>query len=139
MGSYETEQQLIAQGKAKRGQTALEYFEEMNQGTLGQAFTRRPDYSDSLFAERNDDIYREFCRYIDQPKPRFYDRVENPMSVNGYTAADIYKAMKGSNYKLVDVDAAAVYDMMVTLREEPELAERILHFHPTCYKSGMCG
>lgn len=138
MGSYETEQALIAQGKAERGQTALAYLEDFDAGTPEVARTRHPDYTKTLFAPENDDIYREFCSYVDMPKPRYFDAVPNPMSIEGYTAADVYRIMIGNNYKLADVDAAAVYNMMVTLREKPQIAKRVLAFRPTCAISGAC-
>ena len=138
MGVYDEEMALVAAGEAKRGWAALRFFEELDAETDPIAVSRRPDYSDTLFAPANDDIYRELCAFIDQDKPRHYDEVADPISVNGYTAADVYYAMKKSNWRLVDVDAGAVYDMLVTLRNEPEIAERILAFRPTCAKSGAC-
>lgn len=138
MGVYEQEQELIASGEASRGYAALRYFEEVDAAANALTVTRRPDYTDTLFAPENDDIYRELCAFIDQPVPRHFDTVENPICINGYTAADIYRTMKKNNWRLIDLDAGAVYDMLVTLRSEPEVAERILAFHPTCAKSGAC-
>ena len=138
MGSYEREMELVAAGEAERGYAAMRFFEEIDAEANELTLSRRPDYTDTLFAPRNDDIYRELCAFIDQEKPRHYDEVENPICINGYTAADVYLTMKKSNWRLVDVDAGAVYDMLCTLRDEPEIAERILAFRPTCAKSGAC-
>ena len=138
MGCYEREQELIAAGAATRGHAAREYFAEVDAEANELTVTRRPDYSDTLFAPENDDIYRELCAFIDQEKPRHFDTVEDPLCINGYTAVDVYKTMKKRNWRLIDLDAGAVYDMLVTLRTEPEIAERILDFRPTCAKSGAC-
>lgn len=140
MGAYEHEQQLIAQGKAKRGQAALDYFAELDAELNDETshLSHRPDYSRTLFAPENDDIYREFCRFLDLPKPRFFDAVENPMSIDGHTAADVYRAMIASNGRIVSIDGAAVYNMLVKLRTQPEIANKVLNFHPTCYQNG-CG
>ena len=138
MGSYEREMQLIAEGKAERGATALAYFAEIDAAANQLTVSPRPDYTDTLFAPRNDDIYRELCRFIDQEPPRHFDTVPDPIAINGYTAADVYTTMLKNNWKLRDLDAGAVYDMLVTLREEPVIAERILRFRPTCDKSGAC-
>lgn len=138
MGVYEQEQKLIASGQAKRGHAALQYFAEVDAKANALTVTRRPDYSDTLFSPANDDIYRELCAFIDQPEPRHFDTVPDPLSINGYTAADVYRTMKKNNWRLIDLDAGAVYDMLVTIREQPEIAERILAFRPTCAKSGAC-
>lgn len=140
MGSYEREQQLISEGKAQRGQTALDYFAELDSKLSEEAsrLSHRPNYTKTLFAPEYDDIYREFCEYVDQPEPRFFDKIENPISVNGHTAADVYFAMKAHNDRIVSIDGAAVYNMLVKLRREPEIAERVLEFRPTCYQAG-CG
>jgi len=140
MGSYENEMQLIAQGKAERGKTALDYFAEIDaELSEEEAFLKhRPDYTKTLFAPENDDVYREFCRYVDMPRPRFFDKVEDPMSVDGQTAADVYFAMKAHNDRIVSIDAAAVYTMLINLRNQPELYRKVLAFRPTCYQGG-CG
>ena len=98
MGSYEDEMKLVEAGLAERGKTARDYFAELDAGFSEEEsfLTHRPDYSNTLFAPENDDIYREFCRYVDQPEPRFFDTVENPMSIEGYTAADIYYTINES-------------------------------------------
>lgn len=141
MGSYEREQQLIAQGEAQRGQTALDYFEELDANTPEEAsrFTHRPDYSRTLFAPEHDDIYREFCEYVDQEEPRFFDRIKNPITIEGYTAADIYHDMIANNFRVVGVDGAAVYNMLVKLRTQPEIAKKTLAFKSSCPTSGCCG
>jgi hypothetical protein len=140
MGSYEREKKAIAEGTATRGQAARAYFAKIDAGLTEEesALTHRPDYSKTLFAEKNDDIYREFCHYIDQPEPRYFDKIEDPIKIEGYTAADVYRIMKASATRVLDVDAAAVYNMMVKLREQPEIAKRVLDFKPTCYQGG-CG
>lgn len=56
---------------------------------------------------------------VDLPEPRFFDKVENPMEVEGYTAADVYRIMKGGNPRIVDIDGAGVYNMLVKLRTQP--------------------
>ena len=140
MGSYEEEMKLVATGQAERGKTALDYFAEIDAELSEEEslLKHRPDYSKTLFAPENDDVYREFCRYIDQPKPRFFDAVENPMRVEGLTAADVYFAMKAHNDRIVMIDAAAVYTMLINLRNQPELYKKVLDFRPTCYQGG-CG
>lgn len=140
MGSYEEEMKLVAAGQADRGKTALDYFAEIDAELSEEEslLKHRPDYSKTLFAPENDDVYREFCRYIDQPKPRFFDTVENAMRVEGLTAADVYFAMKAHNDRIVMIDAAAVYTMLINLRNQPELYKKVLDFRPTCYQGG-CG
>ena len=140
MGCYEQEQDAIAAGTGKRGDAARAYFAELDKQIDEEAscLKHRPDYSDTLYAPEHDDIYREFCRYIDQPEPRFFDTVENPLSIEGYTAADIYRIMIGSNPRIVALDGGAVYSMLVRLRDQPELAKKVLNFRPTCYQNG-CG
>ena len=140
MGSYENEMALIAQGKAERGKTARDYFAEIDaELSEEESFLKhRPDYTKTLFAPENDDVYREFCRYVDMPRPRFFDKVEDPMSVDGKTAADVYFAMKAHNDRIVSIDAAAVYTMLINLRNQPELYRKVLAFRPTCYQGG-CG
>lgn len=140
MGCYEREQQAIAAGAGKRGDAARAYFAELDANTPEEAscLTHRPDYTDTLFAPEHDDIYQEMCRFIDQPEPRFFDTVENPMKIEGYTGADVYRIMIGTNPRIVALDAGAVYSMLVRLRTQPDLAKRILNFRPTCYQNG-CG
>lgn len=140
MGSYEEEMELVAQGKAQRGKTARDYFAQLDAGYSEEEslLKHRPDYSKTLFAPENDDIYREFCRYVDQSEPRFFDTVEDPIQVAGYTAADVYFAMKAHNDRIVSIDGAAVYNMLVNLRNQPELYQKVLDFRPTCYQGG-CG
>lgn len=140
MGSYEREQQLIAEGKAQRGQTALDYFAELDAALPEEAsrLSHRPDYRKTLFDPRNDDVYREFCAYVDLPEPRFFDAIEDPMTVDGHTAADVYFAMKSTNDRIVQIDGAAVYNMLINLRDKPELYNKVLAFRPTCYQCG-CG
>ena len=140
MGCYEQEQAAIAAGTGKRGDAARAYFAELDAQTSEEAscLTHRPDYTKTLFAPEHDDIYQEFCRYVDQPEPRFFDKVENPMSIEGYTAADIYHKMIASNPRIVALDAGAIYSTMVRLRVDPVLAKKVLDFEPTCYQNG-CG
>lgn len=140
MGSYEHEQHLIAKGIAKRGQAALDYFAALDADLTEETscLAHRPDYSKTLFAVENDDVYREFCAYLDLPRPRYFDSIENPVSVEGYTAADVYFAMKSQNDRIVSIDGAAVYNMLVKLRTQPAIAKRVLAFRPTCARSG-CG
>ena len=140
MGSYEREMTLVEAGKAQRGKTALDYFAELDAKLDEEAshLSHRPDYGKTLFAPEHDDIYREFCAYVDLPEPRFFDKVESPMEVEGYTAADVYRIMKGGNPRIVDIDGAGVYNMLVKLRTQPEIAKKVLDFKPTCYQGG-CG
>lgn len=140
MGSYEREQQMIATGTAERGYTAKKYFEELDAELNDETslLSHRPDYSKTLFAPENDDIYREFCAYVDLPKPRFFDAIENPIRVEGFSAADVYFAMKSKNPRIVEIDGAAVYNMLVKLRTQPEISKKVLNFIPTCYQGG-CG
>lgn len=140
MGSYEREMQLIEEGKAKRGQTAFDYFAEIDADLPEEAskLSHRPNYEKTLFAPENDDIYREFCRFVDMPEPRLLEDVENPMQIEGHTAAEIYHAMKDSNGRILRIDGAAVYNMMVNLRDKPEIYNKVLNFRPTCYQGG-CG
>ena len=144
MGCYEEEQRRIAEGTGKRGDAVLAYFEELDANLVDEngymaetsRQTHRPNYSKTLFAEENDDIYQELCRYIDQPAPRYFDTVEDPICIEGFTAADIYKTMKGNNQRIVALDGAAVYNMLVKLRHQPQIAFKVLDFHPTCYQGG---
>ena len=140
MGCYEREQAAIAAGTGQRGDAAREYFAELDKTISEEAscLTHRPDYTKTLFAPENDDIYQEFCRYVDQPEPRYFDTVENPMSIEGWTAAEIYRTMIASNPRIVALDAGAIYGTMVTLRTNPTLGKKVLEFKPTCYQNG-CG
>ena len=140
MGCYEREQAAIAAGTGQRGDAARAYFAELDKTISDEAscLTHRPDYTKTLFAPENDDIYQEFCRYVDQPEPRYFDTVEDPMSIEGYTAADIYRIMLGANARIVSLDAGAIYGTMVTLRTQPEIGKKVLAFKPTCYQNG-CG
>lgn len=140
MGSYEREQQMIEQGTAQRGQTALDYFAELDANLSEEAsrFSHRPDYTNTLFAPEHDDIYREFCEYIDQEEPRFFDKIKDPICIEGYTAADIYHDMIANNFRVVAVDGAAVYNMLVKLRTQPEIAKKALVFRSSCPTSGCC-
>ena len=140
MGSYDEEMKLVEAGRAERGKTAFDYFAEIDaELSEEESFLKhRPDYRTTLFAPENDDLYREFCRYYDQPKPRFFDTLDNPIRIEGYTAADVYFAMKAHNDRIVAIDAAAVYSTMANLRANPALYLKVLDFRPTCYQSG-CG
>lgn len=46
--------------------------------------------------------------------------------------------MKSKNDRVVSIDGAAVYNMLVNLRRKPEIYEKVLEFRPTCYQS-RCG
>ena len=46
--------------------------------------------------------------------------------------------MKSKNDRIVAIDGAAVYNMLVKLRTQPAIANKVLNFRPTCYQSG-CG
>lgn len=140
MGAYERERQLILAGSAKRGYAAQEYFAELDAELTEETscFAHRPDYSKTLFAPEHDDIYQEFCSYLDLPQPRFFDAVKNPLRVEGLTAADVYFAMKSRNDRIITLDGAAVYNMLVKLRTQPDIAKRVLNFRPSCAKSGCC-
>lgn len=67
MGSYEREQAEIAAGTATRGETARRYFAELDAELSEEEsfLSHRPNYDKTLFAPENDDIYREFCAYVD--------------------------------------------------------------------------
>ena len=136
MGVYEQEMELVSAGKAERGKACRDYFAAFDAAAPEEMSIHRPDYSKTLFAPENDDIYQEFCAYLDQPEPRYYDTVENPIAIEGYTAADIYRTMRGNNQRQTRLDAAAVYAMLVTLRDNPELGKRLIEFRPTCYQCG---
>lgn len=144
MGVYEEEQRRIAEGTAQRGQAALDYFAELDARLVDEngipveesLLAHRPDYSKTLFALENDDIYQEFCRFLDQPEPRYFDTLDNQIEIEGYTAKDIYVAMKGGNQRIVTLDGAAVYNMLVKLRKQPAIAKKVLEFRPTCYQGG---
>ncbi|WP_172135313.1 hypothetical protein [Adlercreutzia sp. ZJ473] len=140
MGSYEREQQMVAAGECERGQTARDYFAQLDAALTDETahLSHRPDYSKTLFAPENDDLYREFCSYVDLPEPRYFDALENPLRVEGYTAADVYFAMKAHNDRIVAIDGAAVYNMMANLRKNPAVYLKVLDFRPTCYQCG-CG
>ena len=140
MGCYEREQEAIANGTGQRGDAARAYFAEVDANTSEEAscLTHRPDYTKTLFAPEHDDIYQEFCRFIDQSEPRYFDTVENPMTIEGWTAPKIYHKMIESNARIVSLDGGAIYSMLVRLRTQPELAKKVLDFHPTCYQNG-CG
>ncbi|HAM15519.1 MAG TPA: hypothetical protein DCP91_06635 [Eggerthellaceae bacterium] len=140
MGCYEREQEAIAAGTGKRGDAARAYFAELDATISEEAscLTHRPDYTDTLFAPEHDDIYREFCRFVDQPEPRYFDTVENPLAIEGWTAAEIYRTMIASNPRIVALDAGAIYGTMVRLRTQPDIAKKVLAFKPTCYQNG-CG
>lgn len=140
MGTYEREQQMIAAGRAERGQAALDYFAELDAELNDETsrFAHRPDYTKTLFAPEHDDIYREFCAWLDQPKPRYFDKVENPLVIEGFTAADVYRTMIERNFRVVSIDGAAVYNMMVKLRVQPDIALRVLGFKSSCSKAGCC-
>ena len=66
------------------------------------------------------------------------DTIENPMCIEGWTAAEIYRTMIASNPRIVALDAGAIYGTMVTLRTNPALGKKVLEFKPTCYQNG-CG
>ncbi len=140
MGIYEREQQLIAAGNEDRGYALREYFVELDAGLDEETAYKkhRPDYTKTLLAPENDDVYQEFCTYVDMEEPRFFDKVENPISVEGFTAADVYFAMKAHNDRIVSIDGAAVYNMLCNLRDNPTLYKKVLDFRPTCYQGG-CG
>lgn len=136
MGSYEAEMALVAAGKETRGKTCRDYFAAFDAAASDEMLLHRPNYAKTLWAPENDDIYQEFCRWYDQPEPRFYDTVESPISIEGFTAADIYYTMIRNNQRQARLDAAAVYAMLVKLRHQPEIALKVLNHHPTCYQCG---
>lgn len=138
MGCYEREQQMIAAGTAERGRAVLDYFAELDAEFNDETkfLTHRPNYTKTLFAPEHDDIYRELCAFIDLPKPRFFDAIENPITVNGYTAAIVYYILVENNKRAVSIDGAAVYNMLVKLRTQPEIAEKILARESRCFASG---
>ena len=74
MGSYADEMKLVEAGMAERGKTARDYFAELDAELSEEEslLKHRPDYRKTLFAPENDDIYQEFCRFVDQPAPRFF-------------------------------------------------------------------
>lgn len=138
MGCYEEEMKLVEAGLAERGKACRDYYARRD-SLLPDGFeAHRPDYTDTLFAPQNDDIYHEFCDFLDQPKPRSFDAIENPVVVEGYTAADVYHQMIGNNWREAKggLDPSAVYEMLVMLRDEPEIAKRIIDFKPKCINCG---
>ncbi len=141
MGYYDRECELIEKGEADRGWAAQQYFAELDANMPEEAsrYTHRPDYSRTLFAPEHDDIYREFCEYMDQDEPRFFDKIADPITIEGYTAADIYHDMIANNFRVVGVDGAAVYNMLVKLRTQPDIALKTLTFKSSCPTSGCCG
>lgn len=141
MGCYDRECELIEKGEAERGWAAQQYFAELDANMPEEAsrYTHRPDYSRTLFAPEHDDIYREFCEYMDQDEPRFFDKIADPITIEGYTAADIYHDMIANNFRVVGVDGAAVYNMLVKLRTQPDIALKALTFKSSCPTSGCCG
>ncbi len=141
MGCYDRECELIEKGEAERGWAAQQYFAELDANMPEEAsrYTHRPDYSRTLFAPEHDDIYREFCEYMDQDEPRFFDKIKDPITIEGYTAADIYHDMIANNFRVVGVDGAAVYNMLVKLRTQPDIALKTLTFKSSCPTSGCCG
>lgn len=144
MGAFETEQELIAAGKAERGYTVSEYFAELDEAAIAdldedekEAYTRhRPDYSDTLLAPENEDIYQEFCAYVDLPEPRGFDQLPDQMQVEGFTANDVFVAMASNNGRLRSIDGAAVYNMLCNLRSNPQMYLRVLDFQPPCCRAG---
>lgn len=139
MGCYEREQQAIAAGTGERGQAMREYFAELDAELTEETahLSHRPEYK-ALLKPENDDIYREFCAYIDQPAPRVFDFIENPITIEGYNVADIYKSMITKNSRIVTIDGAAAYNMLVKLREQPMVAIKLIEHQNTCYQGG-CG
>ena len=138
MGVYVQEMELVRSGKAERGQACRDYFAAYDAAAPAEMTIHRPDYTKTLFAPENDDIYREFCAYLDQPEPRYYDTVPDPLTIEGYTAADVYRTMLANNKRQSRLDAAAVYAMLVALRDNPTLAKKLIEFKPACYQCG-CG
>lgn len=62
-----------------------------------------------------DDIEKEFLEWLDR---RSFDST-NPIIIEGYSAADIHKLAPF-------LDAIGVYNFMVTLREKPDFAKKII-------------
>ncbi len=124
-GILQNEAAMVEAGTATRGHTMRMYFEEVDAGLTDETshLKHRPDYSRSLLAPENDD-YREFFRYVDMEEPRFFDKVEDPISVEGQTAADVYLAMISHNDRNVAIDGAAVYAMLANLRQTPSCTRR---------------
>lgn len=85
MGSYEREMALVEAGKAQRGKTALDYFAELDAKLDEEAshLSHRPDYGKTLFAPEHDDIYREFCAYVDLPNRASSTRSKTPWRSRG--------------------------------------------------------
>ena len=61
------------------------------------------------------DIELEFLKWL---KERRYDPL-TPVIIEGYTAADIYRMAPS-------MDGIGVFNFMVTLRESPDLAKKII-------------
>ena len=70
--------------------------------------------------------------------PLYYHAIYNPLTSDGNTAPDESPNINGANDRIVEIDGAAVYNMLVKLRRQPEIAHRVLDFKPTCYQGG-CG
>ena len=69
----------------------------------------------SLPLEKHDDIRAELEKWIEE---RVYTR-DNPLTIEGYTAEMISKLAPF-------MDGVGVYNFMVTLRERPDNAKRII-------------
>lgn len=66
--------------------------------------------------QKYDDIRDEFLQWLDI---RDFSGIEKPLTVHGYTAAQIHEIGP-------DLTGAGVYDFLVTLRDKPETAMRYL-------------
>ena len=55
-----------------------------------------------------------------------------------FFAVSVAIAMKAHNDRIVSIDGAAVYAMLINLRDNPALYKKVLDFRPTCYQGG-CG
>lgn len=78
---------------------------------------RQPQVADLLEKKvsKYDDIKAEFLHWLET---RQYD-VQSPVTVEGYSAAQIYEMAPG-------LDGIGVYNFLVDLRDDPEMAKRAI-------------
>ena len=65
--------------------------------------------------EKYEDICKEFCLWLEKRDYEF----DNPLEVGGYTAKQIFELNPRLN-------GIGVYNFLITLREEPEVANKYI-------------
>jgi len=90
---------------------------EKNKNYLVNNCNQKPEVAEKIIAplEKHDDIKAELERWIDEQK---YPQ-DNLLTIEGYTAEMISKLAPF-------MDGVGVFNFMVTLRERPENAKRII-------------